>query len=226
MALQITMPAAQEQLPPASGAPAPRAVPVDAGAGQALSGAQADRALVARAQAGDKQAFNVLVQKYQHKLCKLISRYVHDQTGALDVAQEAFIRAYRALPKFRGDSTFYTWLYRIGLNTAKNHLVALSRRTPDSDIDAQDAQRYGFEPRLNDDDTPEALAIRDEIERAVFSAMEELPEDLRTAIILHELKGLTYEAVAEVMACPIGTVRSRIYRARKAVDERLRPLLG
>ncbi|MDN5850073.1 MAG: RNA polymerase sigma factor RpoE [Nitrococcus sp.] len=224
MALRITVPVAQEQLAP--GAPAPRAVPFAVGAGQTLSGAQVDQALVARVQAGDKQAFNVLVQKYQHKLCKLVSRYVRDQTEALDVAQEAFIRAYRALPKFRGDSSFYTWLYRIGLNTAKNHLVARRRRLPDSGIDAQDAQRYDFDPRLNDHDTPEALAIREEIERAVLSAMEELSEDLRTAIILHELEGQSYEEVAAVMACPMGTVRSRIYRARKAIDERLRPLLG
>ncbi|HET8700466.1 MAG TPA: RNA polymerase sigma factor RpoE [Nitrococcus sp.] len=188
--------------------------------------APADQALVARVQAGDKQAFNVLAQKYQHKLFKLISRYIHDQTEALDVAQETFIKAYRALPNFRGDSSFYTWLYRIGLNTAKNHLVALGRRLPDSDIDAQDAERYDIDSRLKDHDSPEALAMRDEIERTIFAAMEELPEDLHTAITLREFKGLTYEEVAEVMDCPIGTVRSRIYRAREAIDKCLRPLLG
>lgn len=190
------------------------------------SGASADQALVARVQAGDKQAFNALARKYQHKLLKLISRYVHDQTEALDVTQEAFIKAYRALPNFRGESSFYTWLYRIGLNTAKNHLVALSRRLPDSDIDAQDAERYDIDSRLKDHDSPEAIAVRDEIEHTVFAAIEELPEDLRTAITLREFKGLTYEEVAEVMNCPIGTVRSRIYRAREAIDKRLRPLLG
>ncbi|HET8701655.1 MAG TPA: RNA polymerase sigma factor RpoE, partial [Nitrococcus sp.] len=155
---------------------------------------------------------------------KLISRYVHDQTEALDVAQEAFIKAYRALPNFRGDSSFYTWLYRIGLNTAKNHLVSLNRRPPDNDIDAQDAERYDVESRLKDHDTPEALAQRDEIERTVFMAIEELPEDLRTAITLREFEGLSYEEIAQAMDCPIGTVRSRIFRARDAIAKRLRPL--
>ncbi|MDN5850536.1 MAG: RNA polymerase sigma factor RpoE [Nitrococcus sp.] len=182
--------------------------------------------LVARVQAGDKQAFNALVQKYQHKLIKLISRYVRDQSEALDVAQETFIKAYRALPNFRGDSGFYTWLYRIALNTAKNHLVARGRRLPESDIDVHDAQCCDVDSRLKDLGSPEAIALRDEIERTVFLALEELPEDLRTAIILREFKGLTYEEVAAVMACPIGTVRSRIYRAREAIDARLRPLLS
>ncbi|MDN5869743.1 MAG: RNA polymerase sigma factor RpoE [Nitrococcus sp.] len=182
--------------------------------------------LIARVQAGDKQAFNGLVQKYQHKLVKLISRHVRDQSEALDVAQETFIKAYRALPNFRGESSFYTWLYRIGLNTAKNHLVALGRRLPDSDIDVQDAQCYEFDSRLKDLGSPEAMALRDEIEQTVFAALADLPEDLRTAIILRELKGLTYDEVAAAMACPIGTVRSRIYRAREAIDARLRPLLG
>src|SRR5690625_1505725 len=188
------------------------------------SAAAVDRELVKRVQAGDKAAFDVLVLKYQNRLVKLITRYVNDPVEALDVAQETFIKAYRALPKFRGDSSFYTWLYRIGLNTAKNHLVALGRRLPDSDIDAQDAERYDIDSRLKDHDSPEALAVRDEIERTVFLAIEELPEDLRTAITLREFKGLTYEEVADVMACPIGTVRSRIYRAREAIDRRLRPL--
>jgi RNA polymerase sigma-70 factor (ECF subfamily) len=213
-------------VPAGNSAIAPQAVPLGTPAGQTLSGAQTDQALVARVQAGDKQAFNVLAQKYQHKLFKLVSRYVHDQTEALDVVQEAFIKAYRALPKFRGDSSFYTWLYRIGLNTAKNHLVALGRRLPDSDIDVQDAERYDIDSRLKDHDSPEALAMRDEVERTIFLAMEALPEDLRTAITLRELKGLTYEEVAGAMGCPIGTVRSRIYRAREAIDKRLRPLLG
>lgn len=213
---------------PASNAEiAPRAVPIGAPpAGQALSNSRIDQELVARVQVGDKQAFNVLAQKYQHKLFKLIARYVHDQTEVLDVVQETFIKAYRALPNFRGDSSFYTWLYRIGLNTAKNHLVALGRRLPASDIDVQDAERYDIDSRLKDHDSPEALAIRDEIEHTVFLALEALPEDLRTAITLRELKGLSYEEVAQVMNCPIGTVRSRIYRAREAIDKRLQPLLG
>lgn len=183
-----------------------------------------DQELVARVKAGDKQAFNVLVQKYQHKLVKLISSYVHDRAEALDVAQETFIKAYRALPNFRGDSRFYTWLYRIGLNTAKNHLVSLNRRASGNAVDALDAERYGIESRLQEYDTPEALAQRDEIERAVFTAIEELPEDLRTTITLRELEGLSYEEIAQVMECPIGTVRSRIFRARDTIHKRLRPL--
>lgn len=182
-----------------------------------------DQELVARVKAGDKQAFNVLVEKYQHKLVKLISGYVHDQNEALDVTQEAFIKAYRALPNFRGDSSFYTWLYRIGLNTAKNHLVSWNRRPPDNDIDAQDAERYDIESRLKDHDTPEAIAQRDEIERTVIMAIEELADDLRTAITLRELEGLSYEEIAQAMDCPIGTVRSRIFRARDAIAKRLRP---
>lgn len=204
----------------------PEAPRADAAIGNRVpSNSQVDQALVARVQAGDKQAFNTLVQKYQHKLLKLISRYVHDQSEALDIAQETFIKAYRALPNFRGDSGFYTWLYRIGLNTTKNHLLAVGRRLPDSDIDAQDAERYDVDSRLKDHDSPEALAMRDEIEHTVAVALEELPEDLRTALILRELKGLTYEEVAQAMGCPIGTVRSRIYRAREAVDKHLSPLL-
>lgn len=187
-------------------------------------GSRTDQELVARVKAGDKQAFNVLVEKYQHKLVKLISGYVHDPNEALDVAQEAFIKAYRALPNFRGDSSFYTWLYRIGLNTAKNHLVSLNRRPPDNDIDAEDAERYDIESRLKDHDTPEAIAQRDEIERTVIMAIEELAEDLRTAITLRELEGLSYEEIAQAMDCPIGTVRSRIFRARDAIAKRLRPI--
>jgi len=188
--------------------------------------AGADKELVARVKAGDRQAFNVLVQKYQHKLVKLIQRYVHDPTEALDVSQEAFIKAYRALPNFRGDSSFYTWLYRIGINTAKNYLVAQGRRPPDSDIDAQDAERYDIESRLKDHETPESLAERDEIQRTVFQAIEDLPEDLRTAITLREIEGLSYEEIAQTMECPIGTVRSRIFRAREFIDRRLQPMLS
>ncbi|KAB7627552.1 RNA polymerase sigma factor RpoE [Alkalilimnicola sp. S0819] len=187
--------------------------------------APVDQELVKRVQAGDKKAFDVLVQKYQHKLVKLIMRYVHDPSEALDVAQEAFIKAYRALPRFRGDSSFYTWLYRIGINTAKNHLVAQGRRPPESDIDAQDAEQYDIESRLKDYDTPEALAHRDEIEQTVNDALAALPDDLRTAIILRELEGMSYADIAQAMDCPVGTVRSRIFRAREAIDKRLQPLI-
>ncbi len=191
-----------------------------------MNASRVDKELVDRIKAGDKQAFNVLVLKYQHKLIKLVSRYVHDHSEAMDVAQEAFIKAYRALPNFRGDSSFYTWLYRIGINTAKNHLVSQGRRPPDSDIDAVDAERYDIDSRLKDNETPEALARRDEVEAVVFDAIDQLPEDLRTAITLRELEGLTYEEISQAMDCPIGTVRSRIFRAREAIDKRLRPLLS
>ncbi|MBA1145503.1 RNA polymerase sigma factor RpoE [Ectothiorhodospiraceae bacterium WFHF3C12] len=191
-----------------------------------MSAAEADRELVERVKAGDKRAFDVLVLKYQHKLVKLIMRYVNDPADAMDIAQEAFIKAYRAMPNFRGDSSFYTWLYRIGINTAKNYVVAQGRRPPDSDIDAEDAERYDIESRLKDQDTPEGMAQRDEIERTVLEAIEALPEDLRTAITLRELEGLSYEEIAQAMECPVGTVRSRIFRAREAIDKRLRPLLA
>ncbi|AGY92213.1 RNA polymerase sigma factor AlgU [Spiribacter curvatus] len=191
-----------------------------------MSTANADKELVERVQAGDKKAFDLLVLKYQHKLVKLISRYVHDHAEALDVSQEAFIKAYRALPRFRGDSSFYTWLYRIGINTAKNYLVSQGRRPPDSDIDAQDAERYDIESRLKDQESPESLAQRDQVQETVVSAIEDLPDDLRTAITLREFEGLTYEEIAEAMDCPIGTVRSRIFRARESIDKRLRPLVS
>lgn len=191
-----------------------------------MSAAEGDRELVERVKAGDKRAFDVLVRKYQHKLVKLIMRYVSDPADAMDIAQEAFIKAYRAMANFRGDSSFYTWLYRIGINTAKNYVVAQGRRPPDSDIDAEDAERYDIQSRLKDQDTPEGLAQRDEIERTVLEAIEALPEDLRTAITLRELEGLTYEEIAQAMDCPVGTVRSRIFRAREAIDKRLRPLLA
>lgn len=191
-----------------------------------MSTANGDKELVERVQAGDKQAFDLLVLKYQHKLVKLISRYVHDHAEALDVSQEAFIKAYRALPRFRGDSSFYTWLYRIGINTAKNYLVSQGRRPPDNDIDAQDAERYDIESRLKDQESPEALAQRDQVQETVMNAIEDLPDDLRTAITLREFDGLTYEEIAEAMDCPIGTVRSRIFRARESIDKRLRPLIS
>jgi RNA polymerase sigma-70 factor (ECF subfamily) len=185
-----------------------------------------DRELVQKVQKGDKNAFDVLVRKYQYKIVKLISRYVHDPDEALDVSQEAFIKAYRALPGFRGESAFYTWLYRIAINTAKNHLVAQGRRPPGSDIDAQEAEQYDGPSFLKEIETPERVLLKDEIETTVFRAIDELPEDLRTAITLRELEGMSYEEIAQAMGCPIGTVRSRIFRAREAVDTKLRPLLS
>lgn len=185
-----------------------------------------DRELVQRVQQGDKNAFDVLVRKYQFKIIKLISRYVHDPNEAMDVAQEAFLKAYRALPGFRGESAFYTWLYRIAINTAKNYLVAQGRRPPGSDIDAQDAEQYEGQSFLKEYETPERILLKDEIEATVFKAIEELPEDLRTAITLRELEGMSYEEIAQAMGCPIGTVRSRIFRARESIDAKLRPLLS
>ena len=187
--------------------------------------ADADQMLVARVQRGDKAAFDVLVRKYQHKIVKLVTRYVHDSTEALDVAQEAFIKAYRAIHGFRGDSAFYTWLYRIAINTAKNHLVAEGRRPLEHGVDLQDPEQYEVQARLRDVDTPERLLLTDEIQRTVETAIAELPEDLRTAIVLRELEGLSYEEIAEAMSCPVGTVRSRIFRAREAIDTKLKPLL-
>ena len=184
-----------------------------------------DRELVVRVQQGDKRAFDVLVLKYQHKIVKLISRYIRDHAECQDVAQEAFIKAYRALGGFRGDSAFYTWLYRIAINTAKNYLVAQGRRPGDDSIDAQDAEQFEGESSLKEYATPERLALKDEIARTVFQAIDDLPEDLRMAITLRELEGLSYEEIAQAMGCPIGTVRSRIFRAREAIDVKLQPLL-
>jgi len=184
-----------------------------------------DQELVRRVQHGDKKAFDVLVRKYQQKIVKLISRYIRDQDEVLDVAQETFIKAYRALAKFRGDSAFYTWLYRIAINTAKNYLVAQSRRPPDTDIDAADAVQFDGDSKLRETDLPEELVHRDEVERVIYETIEELPQDLRTAITLRELEGLSYEEIAQAMDCPIGTVRSRIFRAREAIETKLKPLL-
>lgn len=186
---------------------------------------RADQALVERVQAGDKAAFDLLVLKYQNKVVNLISRYIRDSAEVYDVAQEAFIKAYRALPNFRGESAFYTWLYRIAINTAKNHLVALGRRPPQSDIEVEDAEQFESAGDLREYDTPEGMLLKDEIERAVSETIEQLPEDLRTAITLRELEGLSYEEIAEAMGCPVGTVRSRIFRAREAIQKRLEPLL-
>ena len=184
-----------------------------------------DQQLVQRVQKGDKSAFDLLVLKYQHRVLKLVGRFVSDAAEAEDVAQEAFIKAYRALPAFRGDSAFYTWLYRIAINTAKNTLVSNRRRPVDFDLDMQDPDQYERHARLKDDDTPEGVLLTDEIRQVVEHALEQLPEDLRTAIVLRELEGLSYEEIAEAMDCPVGTVRSRIFRAREAIDKKLKPLL-
>lgn len=186
---------------------------------------ETDQALVRRVQAGDKSAFDLLVRKYQHRVLKLVSRFVNDSAEAEDVAQEAFLKAYRALASFRGDSAFYTWLYRIAINTAKNALVAQRRRPVDFDLDLQDPDQYERQARLKEGDTPEGVVLTEEIRQVVEQAMEQLPEDLRTAIVLRELEGLSYEEIAEAMDCPVGTVRSRIFRAREAIDRKLQPLL-
>lgn len=186
---------------------------------------ETDQELVRRVQSGDKVAFDLLVRKYQHKVLKLVSRFVSDLAEAEDVAQEAFLKAYRALPSFRGDSAFYTWLYRIAINTAKNALVSSRRRPIDFDLDLQDPEQYDRQALLKEADTPEGVALTEEIRLTVEKAIEQLPEDLRTAIVLRELEGMSYEEIAEAMDCPVGTVRSRIFRAREAIDKRLKPLL-
>jgi len=186
-----------------------------------------DRQLVERAQRGDKRAFELLVDKYQRRLGRLLSRFIRDPSEVEDVMQEAFIKAYRALPAFRGDSAFYTWLYRIGINTAKNYLAAMGRRAPTStELEADEAEAHEDGERLRDLNTPENLLLSREIADTVNSAIESLPEELRTAIQLREIEGMSYEEIANIMDCPIGTVRSRIFRAREAVAERLRPLIG
>jgi RNA polymerase sigma-70 factor (ECF subfamily) len=190
-----------------------------------MSERTADQELVARAQNGDKRAFDLLVLKYQQKVANLISRYIRDPSEVMDVSQDAFLKAYRALPAFRGESAFYTWLYRIAVNTVKNHLVAQGRRPPGDDVEAEVAEQMDMGVRLRDTGTPERLALTDEIAQTVQRALDDLPDDLRTAIVLRELEGMSYEEIATAMACPIGTVRSRIFRARDAIDKRLRPLL-
>jgi len=183
-----------------------------------------DLMLVERVQRGEARAFDYLVLRYQHKVLKLIMRYVRDPVEAEDVAQEAFIKAYRALPSFRGDSAFYTWLYRIAINTAKNSLVSSKRRPVEYNLDLQDSEQYEMQARLKDSETPEGLLLTDEIRETVNAAIADLPEDLRTAIMLRELEGMSYEEIAAAMECPVGTVRSRIFRAREAIDKRLRPI--
>ncbi len=191
-----------------------------------MSEREIDQALVERAQGGDRRAFDQLVSKYQRKLGRLLSRFIRDQAEVEDVSQEAFIKAYRALPSFRGDSAFYTWLYRIGINTAKNYLVSQGRRAPTStEYDAEEAESFEDASQLRDINTPESLLLSKQIGQTVNGAIDALPEELRTAIVLREIEGLSYEEIAGIMDCPIGTVRSRIFRARESVATKLRPLL-
>jgi RNA polymerase sigma-70 factor (ECF subfamily) len=185
-----------------------------------------DQELVERAQRGDKRAFGLLVVKYQRKLGRLLSRMIRDQSEVEDVVQEAFVKAYRALPNFRGDSAFYTWLYRIGINTAKNYLVAMGRRPQVvTEIEVEDAENYDSGAELRTTDTPETELMSKQVAQTVNDTVAALPEELRTAITLHEIEGLSYEEIANLMGCPIGTVRSRIFRARETIAEKLRPLL-
>jgi len=189
------------------------------------SNTELDKDLVRRVQQGDKSAFDLLVIKYQHRIIQLVNRYVKDPSEAQDVAQEAFIKAYRALGNFRGDSAFYTWLYRIAINTAKNYLVSRNRRYSDYQVDIQDAEQVENAPQLKGIDTPEYMLINDEIVAVIKLAIEKLPEEMKIAIMLREFEGMSYEEIAQAMECPVGTVRSRIFRAREAIDEKLNPLL-
>ncbi len=184
-----------------------------------------DQQLVDRVLAGEKNAFNLLVLRYQHRVAALISRFIHDAQEVEDVSQEAFVKAYRALPLFRGDSAFYTWLYRIAVNTAKNHLVSRSRRPPASDVEVEEAEITDMRAVLRDIESPEGNLASAHLKQAIVEAIEELPEDLRTAFTLREFSGLSYEDITEVMDCPVGTVRSRIFRAREAIDKKIRKLL-
>lgn len=193
--------------------------------GMDVSTSDSDQQLVARVQAGDKRAFDLLVLKYQHKIFGLVSRYVKDSHEVQDVTQEAFIKAYRALPRFRGDSAFYTWLYRIATNTAKNYLVSRGRRPPGSDVDVEDAEYYDSGSALRDLETPENRLFGDELKAVVNTAISGLPDDLRTAVTLREFDGLSYEDIADIMDCPVGTVRSRIFRARESIDTQVRAQL-
>lgn len=191
-----------------------------------MSAKDTDQELVRRVQRGDKRAFELLFARYQHKILGLVSRYVRDAEEVEDVAQEAFIKAYRALPNFRGDSAFYTWLYRIAINTAKNHLVARMRRPPDTDVDAEEAESLNGGEALTEIENPENVLAREQLAVEIERAIGALPEDLRSAVTLREHYGLSYEQIAEVMSCPVGTVRSRIFRAREAIDNRIQPLLN
>ncbi len=191
-----------------------------------MSDRSSDKSLVKRVQKGDKGAFDMLVLKYQHKIVNLVMRYVRDPELALDITQEAFIKAYRALPRFRGDSAFYTWMYRIAVNTAKNHLAAQRRRPMDIELDMQDPEQYDLHAKLKETDTPEGVTLSEELKETIERAIAALPEDLRTAIILRELEGMSYEEIAQTMECPVGTVRSRIFRARDAIGKKVGPLTG
>ena len=182
---------------------------------------ETDRDLVKRVQKGDKRAFDLLVLKYQHKIVAIVSRYIKDSAEVYDVSQEAFIKAYRAIGNFRGDSAFYTWIYRIAINTAKNHLVSRGRRPPASDVDVDDAEYYSGSDQLKDVSSPEGQLMRDELQAVVDKAIRDLPEDLRTAVTLREMEGLSYEEIADVMDCPVGTVRSRIFRARESIEKHM-----
>ncbi|MEZ5564410.1 MAG: RNA polymerase sigma factor RpoE [Gammaproteobacteria bacterium] len=184
-----------------------------------------DQQLVERAQQGDRRAFDLLVLKYQQKIVNLVMRYVRDPTEALDVAQEAFVKAYRALPGFRGDSAFYTWLYRIAINTSKNYLVTLQRRPIEYDLDGQSIEHAQGNPHLREEETPEGIAMQGQLREILEKAISELPEELRTAIMLREFEGMSYEEIATAMDCPVGTVRSRIFRAREAIDAAIHPLM-
>ncbi len=186
-----------------------------------MTNQSSDKKLVKRVQRGDKGAFDLLVLKYQHKIVNLVMRYVRDPELALDITQEAFIKAYRALPRFRGDSAFYTWMYRIAVNTAKNHLAAQRRRPMNVELDLQDPEQYDLHAKLKETDTPEAITLSNELRDTVERAIAALPEDLRTAIILRELEGMSYEEIAQTMECPVGTVRSRIFRARDAISKKV-----
>lgn len=190
-----------------------------------MTAAETDQQLVAKVQKGDTRAFDMLVLKYQHRLFSLIGRYVRDADEVQDVAQEAFIKAYKALPRFRGDSAFYTWLYRIAINTAKNHLVSRSRRPPNSDVEVADAEYYDGGGALRDIDTPESHYFGEELKVVIERAITELPADLRTAVTLREFDSMSYEDIAEIMDCPVGTVRSRIFRARESIDRQVRAQL-
>ena len=190
-----------------------------------MSDREIDQALVERVQRGDKGAFDMLVLKYQHRIGHLVSRYVHDAHESQDVTQEAFIKAYRGLKNFRGESAFYTWLYRIAINTSKNHLVTMGRKITDTGIDAADAEQFEGGAALRDQASPEREALTEEIAESVRGSIAALPEDLRTAIVLREFEGMSYEEIAQAMDCPIGTVRSRIFRAREAIDDELEPLI-
>ena len=190
-----------------------------------MSNESTDSELVKRVQKGDKGAFDLLVLKYEHKIVNLVMRYVRDPETALDISQEAFIKAYRALPRFRGDSAFYTWLYRIAVNTAKNYLASQRRKPMDIELDLQDPEQYGLHAKLKETDTPEAITLGHELQEVLERAIHALPEDLRTAIILRELDGMSYEEIAETMDCPVGTVRSRIFRARDAIGKKIGTLI-